>query len=524
MPTDGFERSRPALLAGLGAGLVCLAVLWFFGQGLPLYFEDIPFVQGAVDRTWTSLLLDVANPLGVGASAGYAPDERALELLLLKAVHAVAGFQPWPYHLLKSLCLALIAGLAGYGSTRVGAGPGFALLLGLALPAAPPVLQSTLWVADFDLVAQLLVALALALQAALLAEHPAWAKRRWFTTAGVLVLGLLAVQAKASALVLAPALLIGALLLGRRHLARTSALVAALVALTLAPRLLAAGGTIEQRWQPEQLGALVDQVGRGFGLLPILFGLGGCVAIAASERLARRLAGQERIGGLRAVAATLAGWTASAPLMWPLLPSPETRYLSGVLVPAIAATCFAGAMLARLAAGGRAIAALRACLAALLLALCVVPGLRLDVHFRGSWGSLFVALDEVSRTIEAEQRDTVVLYRYWRPMMYTTEPERNNAFVLLEQGELDRAGIGRRPGGLEVPDHWSQVARLTLGRRPRSPGPGLREFEGTTGSLFDRVVGRAGWQLTWVDLITMELVPGPPAWPQRVWVEVRPAR
>ena len=106
-PTDpATDQPTSARTVGLVAAASCFALVTFFGDGLPFYFEDSEIIDVSLKRPWVQLLSELVDPRHVGDRIGYQAQGRPLGLLFLKAAHALVGWRAWLIRAPEVLALA----------------------------------------------------------------------------------------------------------------------------------------------------------------------------------------------------------------------------------------------------------------------------------------------------------------------------------------------------------------------------------------------------------------------------------
>ena len=495
MSGSGERRTGRAGGAGLAAAALCFVIVGLFDDGLPFYFEDLEILDAARARSWGQLGLELLDPRHVGDRIGYRAQERPLGLLYLKSIHALVGLRPSLIRLPELVALASMTGLLAAAVARVTGGVWLAVLLGLGIGACPSIQQSALWICDFEPMAACFAAVALLLWTRLLAA-PA-GDPQWGRLAAIAVITYFGVKMKPGAFVVAPALVLSSLLLGRRRLREATAAAVILAAVIVPPRI---GGIGDVGVDP----GLWDNVARLAPMSVRICALGWVGVLGLTVVLLRsRRRGAEGSASTD-LAAVLAGWGLCAAALWAVLPAAEGRYLAGFAAPALAAAHLAGAMLVRRHWGTH-----RAVVGAVVgvgLATLLPANLARDAAFRGSWGSVFIAMDQAAADVEERMPNTAVVYRYWRPMLYPRYPERGTEFIWQDRADALMRGIQFLPNGdVRFPPRFTKVVRLSIVGVPRGVRPGVLSYPGTGGRWFDRMVAGTGWRIRNIDLVTLRL-------------------
>jgi hypothetical protein len=471
LETGISERHRRACLAleVVALSAACLGYLSFFTQGLPFYFEDLEWIgdgttistllsrtldlrqHGTFERPFELLCLQSLEELGVAQAGGF----RAFKLA------AFAGFVSLLHVLLRRLGVGRYWSLAGCGF--------FALTL--------PVLESVGWICDFEIVAQLFTLAALFVFEDDLARAERGRGGRLMAQLAIVALALLGSATKASAWVIP--IVLGLRVLGSPLLAvrRYAGLFGALAAAAAAPHMGAARSP-GIGWSPSLLGELAGKFATVVGWPVLLLGLGAAVAAylpRATDKGESPVVTRPALG---------IAWLLSNVTLLGFLPGSDSRYLVGTLASfALLAVVSLQGLASRLGASWRVPAM---SLLGLLAAGQASYNVYLAVQYRGFWGSQFVAAAKVVDFIEDHHEDAVVVYPYWRELLYAAAPR--NRYVLLREKELADAGITATRDGsgtsLEFGDRPTAVLLASM-----APDPSLKlvvVLTGSSDSLFDR--------------------------------------
>jgi tetratricopeptide (TPR) repeat protein len=142
---------RPAL--GIGGFLFAV----FLVQGLPYWDVDYGYGFATVHgRSLLRLVLEWLSPIGRGENWGFL--DRGAQLVVYKICYAIAGYDAWPFALIKSVCFAGLGVVVYSWALRVvpaaSNGRHASLAAALFLLAAPGPVGSLAWLADFAPVAE----------------------------------------------------------------------------------------------------------------------------------------------------------------------------------------------------------------------------------------------------------------------------------------------------------------------------------------------------------------------------------
>lgn len=268
---------RPALLA---AGFLWAA---FLTQGLPYWDSDFtlffPNVQG---KSLGRLLWDWISPVSTHAE-NWGFLDRAAQFLAYKVSYQIAGYDPWPYSLLRNLCYAGL-GVMIYSWARRLTGPSKsrwpAAAAAVFFLLTPGPIAAHVWLADFAPVAEFVfLCLTYVLWRAVEATPAEWQslspanpeQRRWLLKwIGLAFCTYLGYKTKAD-LKLIPAIVAGYVLLLRRRQWKLFAAPLALMVLLAVPWSMSGGagklppflpgsnGSADKwMWQPASLTRLGD--------------------------------------------------------------------------------------------------------------------------------------------------------------------------------------------------------------------------------------------------------------------------
>jgi hypothetical protein len=145
------DPCRPALLA---AGFLWAA---FITQGLPFWDGDFTiYFRGMLGKSFGRLVWDWIAPISTRPESwGFL--DRAAQFLAYKVSYQIAGYDPWPYSLLRNLCYSGL-GVMVYCWTRRLTGPSKsrwpAVAAALFFLVTPGAIAAHVWIADFAPVAE----------------------------------------------------------------------------------------------------------------------------------------------------------------------------------------------------------------------------------------------------------------------------------------------------------------------------------------------------------------------------------
>jgi hypothetical protein len=501
------ERERLFTYGVFAATIIfILLLIHVFSQNIPFYFEDIPVIQNSTSQSSHKLIADILNPFSVGGEYM----DRPVEWLSLKALHDFAGLNPMPYHWFKNLCLLLVVFLSMAWVQHATGSVLFASLSGLLIAAANPIYQSTLWVADFEMVAQVFIIISLGLWFLLLSEEVRSKFGVGLTSVLIVLLGYLGAKTKGSSLVIAPAVFLSAIPFGLRKTAYAALLALPLILATVATRLLMAQDVMQEKVVWDNVPSFFNQTFITIGHVPFFAGIAVCLLlISRVSPLWKRFVdrwGLEKAEKTRAAAAVLTAWVFSACMLWLVFPFPETRFLAGFMIPAICMICLVLGLIAG-TISNKIIKLSAQTIFTLGIVYLLIVNIQLNIHFRGSWGSIFIAVDRASRYIENSFENTLVMYDYWRPMFYVTKPERNNVFSRPQDGTFT------------IPDRFERFVLLSF-YSPKWYRPTLKKIDGDAGGWFEKMVDMLDLEIRDLIVQSMETRQGINIYPCKIYFDV----
>jgi hypothetical protein len=434
------SRAKGLVVTLAATFAVMILVLHFFSQSIPFYFEDVQYIQMSCEQSYPHILTGIFNPFSAESDFGFS--DRPVETLVLKLMRDIFGYSPPAYHWFKNLCLMAVAGIAMMWAWRITRRRLFVALTGLWIVAANPVYQSTLWICDFEIVSQLFVILAMFLWFRILSSPDRKLTELIPTSICIILLAYLGSKTKGSSLIIPFAIALSSIPFWRKKAALAIGISILLALVAIVPRCLAANHAIAGgiRWQNLPiLSALVQT------FLNSTFLLGGLFLCLCAAFLSRRFgpspspaAAPESGDGCNnheAAVAVVVAWLISIVLLWLVLPNSETRYLAGLVIPTTLFVILVFNCVLEMAAGGWAGTGI-SIMAGLTLTWVVLANLTLDLHFRGFWGSHFIAIDRAVKYVDANCDHSLTLYEYWRPMLFSTTPARGNVFRVAQPGSL----------------------------------------------------------------------------------------
>jgi hypothetical protein len=326
----------------------------------------------------------------------------------------------------------------------------------------------------------------------------------------IVLLGYLGAKTKGSSLVIAPAVFLSALPFGLRKTAH-AAILALLLILALAnaaSRLPMAQDALQEKVVWDNVPSFFNQTFITVGYVPFFAGIAVCLLlISRASPLWKRFVGRwglEKAEKTRSAAAVLTAWVFSACMLWLVLPNPETRYLAGFMIPAICMICLVLGLIAGMISN-KIIKLSAQTIFSLWIVYLLIVNIQLNIHYRGWFGSQFIAIDRASRYIENSFRDTLVVYNYMRPMFYVTKPERNNVFLIPTKTELQKASITVLPDETYmVPDRFERFVRLSFYSKPEWYKPPLIKIDGDAGGWFEKIVDKFDLEIKPIEPMSME--------------------
>jgi hypothetical protein len=434
----GETKGLVATLAATFA--VMILILHFFSQSIPFYFEDVQYIRASCEQSYPHIVTDILNPFSAESDFGFS--DRPVETLVLKVMHDIFGYSPPAYHWFKNLCLLAVAGIAMMWVWLITRRRLFVALTGIWIVAANPVYQSTLWICDFEIVSQLFVILAMFLWFRILSSPDRKLTNLIPISACIILLAYLGSKTKGSSLIIPVAIALSSIPFWRKKFALAIGISALLALVAIVPRCLAANHAIAGgiRWQNlSALSALVQT------FLDSTFLLGGLFLCLGAAFLSRRFGpgpapvaapeSSEGCSNHETAVSVVVAWLISIVFLWLILPNSETRYLAGLVIPATIFVVVVFNCVLEMATGRLAGTAISIMTGA-TLTWVVLVNLTLDLHFRGFWGSHFIAIDRAVRYVDATYDHSLTLYEYWRPMFFSSNPERGNVFRVAPPGSL----------------------------------------------------------------------------------------
>ncbi len=215
------------LLLGFAAFIYMSALT----QGERLFDNDYDWISQA-QSDWSEILQDIFRPM----PRDWGFQNRPLQVLCFKMIYTFFGYDPGPYYAFKCFLFALVT----CGICVFCLGLGFGRAVGFTSAAifalSSPVFSSTLWVSDFELLAQLFILSAFSCFL-FLENHRCFEENRvkfYLLQGFTLLFAILGHAAKGSAKIV-PFVVLGFLLVyNRRHVKRHLLLVI-LILLTIVP-------------------------------------------------------------------------------------------------------------------------------------------------------------------------------------------------------------------------------------------------------------------------------------------------
>lgn len=505
------ETRSPIAARALFAGFAVLAGfwIWFWTQGLPFYLEDYAWLRSpeSVGDLFASLAWPATRTID------HLCQNRPLAVLLYRALWGMFGDSPVAFHLAKSFVFVGVL-LAFYSLVRtLSVRRGIAYVATGLLAVLTPVVVSTLWVCDIEVLAQLLV-----LGVALLAMPGSPSQsvssrtmgRDLLRSSATFALGLLALNTKETGMIVLAIIGAAALVNSRDMRWSWIAVVAALATFG------AIRGVCSLEYYPRASYSQFPSL-RCFRLnlagfrylfgLPLLAVTVGLVGLAAAGLLkgSRDLPGRllaKRRAELQA-AMCLGAWLASTVAAWFFTPA-ETRLLvpSAVVFVLVLSYCTALALRA-----GRPRHA-SFVLVALLFAVAFTGARNLQylLHYRGSWGSQFIAAARTAEWIDSHYAGAVVTHDSYLPMLASAKGL--NEYVW--GSEAGNGGTGRR---LHV--SMRPISRWLTGKRevPAEASCSsnakdvttVARLDGVASSFYDVLVQHMGVRIRFVDPDSMAI-------------------
>jgi hypothetical protein len=502
------RRQAKGLAVTLAATFaMMILLLHFFSQSIPFYFEDVQYIRASCEQSYPHILTGILNPFSAESDFGFS--DRPVETLVLRIMHDIFGYNPPAYHWFKNLCLLAVAGIAMTWVWRITRRRLFVALTGIWIVAANPVYQSTLWICDFEVVSQLFVILAMFLWFRILSSPDRKLTELIPTSICIILLAYLGSKTKGSSLIIPFAIALSSIPFWRKKFALAIGISILLALVAIVPRCLAANHAIAGgiRWQNLPILSGLVQT-----FLNSTFLLGGLLLCLCAAFLSRRFAKSP----LPAAApepgdgssehdtafAVVVAWLISIVLLWLVLPNSETRYLAGLVIPITIFVVLVFNCVLEMAAGRLAETGI-SLMAGATLTWVVLVNLTLDLHFRGFWGSHFIAMDRTVRHIDATYDHSLTLYEYWRPMLFSATPARGNVFRVAPPGSL--GNIVSPDGVLRSRTDFKQVFLVSF----LNPDPSIRnatdlmQISGDGSGWFERFVAATHIKIKGFSMMSM---------------------
>ena len=472
------HKSIPNWIELIGI-IFILMFIYISTQSIPFYFEDIPFIQRAVNQPFNKIIFDIVNPLLVGQNFGFLT--RPVELFSLKMLHLIVGYQPTLFHVFKSVCLAIVISAVAFWIVNETSNRFYALLAGILIVTACPIYQSSLWICDFEIVAQIFVVISMYLWYLILSKRLTLFPLLILSVL-IILLALVGNKTKASALVIPMVIFISSIPFGKKKISIATLISIPLTTAIVAVRIFKETKSVENIFKPENISEFVVQIP-----IELLIGL-ICLFLLFYLMIAENnvTSDTERMHKWQPTPVILFCWIISAISIWSFLPSPESRYLTTLMIPLLATIAYTGARINNFSLKHRFLWV--KLLPILIIMFLITRNLILDFHFRGYWGSKFIAIQKTIDYINTTYRDTLSIYKYWRPMFYVTDKLKNNYIVLYNRpNSLDQHGLKRdAKGNLDV-SSYSEVFLLSI-EAPISNANALKIIPGSDGGIFDIIM------------------------------------
>lgn len=489
--------------------LFIISIFWisFWTQGLPFYLEDYEWLLR--EEPISNVLVTMFLPLNPTAET--LSQTRPLAVLIYHVLWNWFGDHPPFFHASKNaLCSLLIVGVYLLArKNEVPRGPAF--VAALFLSGLTPIMLSTWWVCDIEIVASLLVVATAYLvmpgyeAVTLYVRSP---RKDYLRLAAVLVLGWLAVSTKETGCLVVAITFAGGLAnaWGMRRLWLVTAVVLAFFGVG---RVVSAAlhSPLSFYGQVPSLKCFRFEVHQFINVLRTPLLIAGLLAIiVAVKRLYRkpaRLLGRS-IVRRRVERQTLflfGVWGACVFIGWFFTPC-ETR----LLVPSIVVSVCAGVYLVKLSLRNTP-RTLRATLGAFLLfALlnALVTNAAYLINYRGTWGSHFVAAARTVRYIDTHYSGAVVRHSHFLPLLLS--PNKSNHFIRLSRCDTNETESGAILWVHMTSPPEGEGSELMMYRHccavPRDAEV-VRKFTGRSSALFDELAESLNVGIDFVPLDSM---------------------
>lgn len=212
-------------------GLTAFTYMSALTQGERLFDNDYDWISHA-QSDWSEILQDIFRPM----PQDWGFQNRPMQVLCFKMIYTFFEYDPVPYYVFKCLLFALVTCGICVFCLGLGLGHTVAFASAAIFALSSPVFSSTLWVSDFELLAQLFIIAAFG--CFLFSENNrSFEESRakfYLLQAGTLLLAVLGHASKGSAKII-PFVLLGFLLIYNRRHVRRHLVVVILILLTMVP-------------------------------------------------------------------------------------------------------------------------------------------------------------------------------------------------------------------------------------------------------------------------------------------------
>ena len=223
---EALRRSVPFAALGLCA----FAYAGLLLGDLRLFDNDYDWINTAQDTGWLGVLGEILRPI----PERWGFQDRPVQTLVFKLLHSFAGEQPGVYYAFKAGLFAGVSVAISWFARRLGSDALAAILAGAIFAISSPGHASALWISDFELMAEILILLALGQFWRILKSTPTSRMEEWLNQALFVLLALVSHRTKGSAKLI-PAIVLIYLVLYRRDQIRRFIPSLALIGLTIVP-------------------------------------------------------------------------------------------------------------------------------------------------------------------------------------------------------------------------------------------------------------------------------------------------
>lgn len=461
----------------------------FFFEDAPFLWEDVDQINLSINASYTEIALAYLNPLpdfywGKTLVRDPSLADRPVQVFIAKFFNDLFGYSPFPYHFLKSIFLFSTVIMLFY-FILIGTQSTYpAMLASITFLTAIPVYQSVLWCLEMEIVSQFFMLLIFILFLYLYRDE----KKKWKDTIPpqilILFLYLTAMKSKPSCSIIAPTLISYIILTNYKKIKIYFPLCFVMLAIALLPKFFSPSFYYHQPVKFNQLKELSQQA-------VIVFGVPLLITLLASVSAITYLFNQAKKNKdkLYRLVLFFSLWSFFSICLWPILPSFETRYLAQSVIPfssLISVSVFTAFSLIPVKKIRTA-----------LLILFLIPtffqiwsNIKLDMDYRGFWGSFFIARDKTYSFIEGNYSNSLICYLFtWREIFYPYQGSRNSwvwaSTQNLKLSEImTKENITFYPEGVVKADKFENIFWIIPIKHPPKMSM-FKKVRGASDTLFD---------------------------------------